>query len=635
MIDLLPPIAPLKRKNNPFKFALITGCALFSLTTLSACQNPGGQNTTKQAIIETQSKALNDWFEARFEDELARSPMTQTYLGRQNAKDKLDDVSQLAMDENAALAQAWLEDLHAGFDIDRVDPATRLSYRLYEYSTQDTLATHEFSDHEYVFQHMSGPHTDLPSFLINFHSVNTVEDAQAYIARLKAVPDFLAQHSERAQTQYETGIRLPRFVYEKITQASKNVITGDPFTPSPDNAPDNAKSKDSPLFADIKKKINALDITGDEKSTLIDQARSALINHVQPSYEKLINMFAIQGAGATDDDGAWKLPRGAAYYQSRLKHYTTTNLTADEIHALGIKEVTRIQSEMQKIMDQVGFEGSLQDFYNFLRTDPQFVFPNTDAGRAQYISEATDIIDEMKAMMDDLFITKPKADMIVKRVEPFREDTAFGAFYNQPALDGSRPGTYYINLRDVSEQPTYLMQALAYHEGIPGHHMQIAIAQELDGLPKFRTLGGYTSYIEGWALYSESLPKELGLYTDPYKDFGRLSMEIFRAARLVVDTGIHAKKWTREQAVQYYLDNIPNPEGDVRAEIDRYIVWPGQATAYKIGMLKIQALRKKAEDALGAEFKIREFHDVVLANGAVPLTILEELVDEWIARKSS
>ena len=284
-------------------------------------------------------------------------------------------------------------------------------------------------------------------------------------------------------------------------------------------------------------------------------------------------------------------------------------------------------------MKQVEFDGSLQEFFTFLRTDPQFTFPNTDAGRDSYITEATAIIDQMKAQSDSLFITKPKADMVVKRVEPFREDTAFGAFYDQPALDGSRPGTYYINLRDVKEQPTYLMQALAYHEGIPGHHMQIAIGMELEGLPKFRTLGGHTSYIEGWALYAEALPAELGLYTDPYKDFGRLSMEIFRAARLVVDTGIHTKKWTREQAVDYYLENIANPEGDIRAEIDRYIVWPGQATAYKIGMLKIQALRAQAETTLGERFDIREFHDVILANGSVPLTILEELVNQWVSEK--
>ena len=288
---------------------------------------------------------------------------------------------------------------------------------------------------------------------------------------------------------------------------------------------------------------------------------------------------------------------------------------------------------MQEIMDRVGFNGSLQDFYDFLRTDPQFTYPNTDEGREAYITDATSIIDDMREQLDDLFLTKPKADMIVKRVEPFREATAFGAFYNSPALDGSRPGTYYINLKDMADQPIFLQQALAYHEGIPGHHMQIAIAQELEGLPKFRTLGGHTAFIEGWALYAEEIPKELGLYTDPYKEFGQLGMEIFRAARLVVDTGIHAKQWDRERAVQYYLENIPNPEGDVRAEIDRYIVWPGQATAYLIGKLKVVELRQKAEEALGEQFDIREFHDAVLTNGSVPLNILEANIDAYIADK--
>jgi uncharacterized protein (DUF885 family) len=290
---------------------------------------------------------------------------------------------------------------------------------------------------------------------------------------------------------------------------------------------------------------------------------------------------------------------------------------------------------MQAIMDRVEFDGTLQDFYGFLRSDPQFTYANDADGRTAYIADATAIIDEMKGQMDALFLTKPKADMIVKRVEPFRESTAFGAFYNSPAIDGSRPGTYYINLKDMADQPTYLQQALAYHEGIPGHHMQIAIAQELKGLPEFRTLGRHTAFIEGWGLYAEEIPKELGLYTDPYKEFGQLGMEIFRAARLVVDTGIHAKKWTREEAVQYYLTNIPNPEGDVRAEIDRYIVWPGQATAYMIGKLKIIELRRKAEAALGEAFDVREFHDAVLTNGSVPLDILEANIDIYISKQKA
>ena len=599
--------------------------AAASALLLSACGVPAKNELSKTEMIAQQSQSLNEWFDARYEDNLARSPMGQTYLGRKAAQDKLDDASQIARDETAALTEQWLKDMRKRFDIDRLDAQSKLSYRLFEFASEDELASHDFSQNEYVFQHMSGPHSNLPSFMINFHTISDVKDAEAYVERLIAIEEYIAQHINRAEIQVASGVVLPQFVYAKLMPAARNVITGAPFS----------AQEDSPLLADFKSKLEAIDIGPVDKQQLIRRAEAALTNSVGPAYQSLIDMFARHEAIATDEDGVWKLPNGEAYYQARLKHYTTTDLTADEIHEIGLTEVARIQDEMREIMTQVEFDGTLKDFYTHLRTDPKFVYPNTDVGREAYIQEATAIIDDMKGRLDSLFITKPKADMIVKRVEPFREDTAFGAFYNQPALDGSRPGTYYINLKDVAEQPKYLAQALAYHEGIPGHHMQIAIGMELEGLPKFRTLGGHTAYIEGWALYAEAVPKELGLYTDPYSDFGRLSMEIFRAARLVVDTGIHSKKWTREQAVKYYLDNIPNPEGDVRAEIDRYIVWPGQATAYKIGMLKIIELRKNAEDTLGEKFDIREFHDVILANGSVPLSVLEELVNEWIETKNN
>jgi len=606
-----------------FLSAVLTPLAA-SVFLLSSCNSPAQKDLSKAQIIADESKALNEWFEARYEDMLTRSPMSQTYLGRTSAQDKLDDASQIAQEESAALTEQWLKDMKKRFDIDRLDEQSKLSYVLYEFSAKDDLASHKFSENEYVFQHMSGPHSDLPSFLINFHNITDIESAENYVERLVATERYLGQYMARAETQLTRGVILPKFVYAKLISAARNVITGAPFD----------SGENSPLMADFKSKIDATDIGPVDKQQLIKRAEAALTNSVGPAYSSLIEMFERHEAIATDDDGVWKLPGGAAYYQARLKHYTTTDLTADEIHEIGLSEVARIQDEMRSIMMQVGFDGTLKAFYEFLRTDPKFVHPNTDVGREAYITEAAAIIDDMKGRLDSLFITKPKADMIVKRVEAFREDTAFGAFYSQPSLDGSRPGTYYINLKDMAEQPKYLAQALAYHEGIPGHHMQIAIGMELQYLPKFRTLGGHTAYIEGWALYAEAVPKELGLYTDPYSDFGRLSMEIFRAARLVVDTGIHSKKWTREQAVKYYLDNIPNPEGDVRAEIDRYIVWPGQATAYKIGMLKIMELRKHAETQLGNAFDIREFHDVILANGSVPLDVLEDLVSDWINTKT-
>jgi uncharacterized protein (DUF885 family) len=312
---------------------------------------------------------------------------------------------------------------------------------------------------------------------------------------------------------------------------------------------------------------------------------------------------------------------------------TTTDMSAEEIHNLGLSEVARIHDEMRTIMQAVGFDGDLQAFFTFMREDPQFYYPDTDEGRAAYLAKAVSIIDTMRARLDDIFVTKPKAEIIVKAVEPFREATAGKAFYQRPSLDGSRPGTYYANLYRMESMPTYQMEALAYHEGIPGHHMQGSIAQELENIPMFRKLGGYTAYSEGWGLYSEFIPKEMGFYADPYSDFGRLSMELWRAARLVVDTGLHDKRWTRQQAIDYLSENTPNSLSDATNAIERYIVMPGQATAYKIGMLEILRLRQHAQEELGDKFDLREYHDVVLANGAVPLSVLGDLVDEWIARK--
>jgi len=606
------------------KKTLLLATALLSLGTaplLAGCLNSGNDTPQREELIIQESQRLNDWFAARYEEQLARSPMSRTFLGLSDGLDRLDDISQTAIDEEVAIAETWLHEMRREFDIDRLDDQTRLSFRLFEADIEDQLATHKVGTNDYIFSHMSGPHTNLPSFLINYNKVGSVEEAQAYISRLRAVKTYLGQAQSRAEAQFEDGVSMPKFVYEKVSTASRNVISGAPFE----------DGVDSPLWSDLQSKIGKLETTDKKKKALLAEAKEALLTSVQPAYISLISMFDTHAGSATKDDGAWKLAGGTHYYNTRLKHYTTTELTSDEIHEIGLKEVARIQGEMQDIMTRVGFDGSLKEFFTFLRTDPQFTFPNTDAGRDAYMAEATQVIDEMRGQLDTLFITKPKANMVVKRVEPFREDSAFGAFYNSPAIDGSRPGTYYINLKDVKEQPKFLMQALAYHEGIPGHHMQLAIAQELEGLPKFRTLGGHTAFIEGWALYSEALPKEIGLYNDPYKEFGQLGMEIFRAARLVVDTGIHAKKWDREKAVQYYLDNIPNPEGDVRAEIDRYIVWPGQATAYMIGKLKIEEIREKAEGELGDDFDIRKFHDTLIANGSVPLSILEELVDDYIA----
>ncbi|GAA72702.1 hypothetical protein P20439_2798 [Pseudoalteromonas sp. BSi20439] len=465
----------------------------------------------------------------------------------------------------------------------------------------------------------------VPAFLINQHQISNVKEANDYIARLNGVPGVFDQLITGLEIRADKNIIAPKFVFPHVIDSSKNIIKGAPFE----------QGEDSTLLADFKRKVNALKIDQAEKDALISKATEALKTAVKPAYSKLINYIAQLEKRADNRDGAWKYPDGEAFYNNALKRTTTTDLTAKEIHAIGLAEVSRIHDEMRAIKDKVGFEGDLNAFMQFMKTDKQFYLANTEAGKAQYLSEAKGLIDNMKTRLDELFIVKPKADMIVKRVEAFREKAAGKAFYQQPAPDGSRPGIYYANLYDMEAMPTYQMEALAYHEGIPGHHMQIAISQELEGVPKFRKFGGYTAYIEGWGLYSELLPKEMGLYEDPYSDFGRLAMELWRACRLVVDTGIHAMKWTRQEGIDYYVNNTPNATSDGVKMVERHIVMPSQATAYKVGMLKILELREAAKKQLGDKFDIRQFHDVVLKNGPVPLNVLENFVDEWVASKQA
>jgi uncharacterized protein (DUF885 family) len=332
--------------------------------------------------------------------------------------------------------------------------------------------------------------------------------------------------------------------------------------------------------------------------------------------------------------GVWKLPDGRAFYEERLAAQTTTDMTADRIHELGLSEVTRISAEMEAIKTEVGFDGSLQEFFTFVREDPRFYYPNTDAGREAYLDTARKHLDFIEQRLPAYFGLLPKAELTVKRVEAFREQPGAAQHYVRGAPDGSRPAIYYAHLIDMGAMPIPLMEVIAYHEGSPGHHLQISVAQELTGIPMFRTQAGFTAYSEGWGLYAERLAKEMGAYADPYSDFGRLTSEIWRAIRLVVDTGLHAKGWTEEQAVEYFMAHSSTSEGQIRAEVKRYIVMPGQATAYKIGMLEILELRARAEAALGDRFDIREFHDTVIGGGALPLSILERRVDEWIGAQT-
>ena len=597
-----------------------------SVALLAGCgpqQTSAPASTTAQtaAVASSESEKANNLFEQIFMDNVRRSPLLQTRLGIKDDYDKWQDLSDEHFQAGLELTRQHLTMLK-GIDQSKLDETTRVSYLLMQQELQQELDDAKWRLYSYPVNQMFGTHSQVPSLLINQHSISSESDAKAYIARLNAVPALFTQLQQQLQKRADAGIIAPKFVFPMVISASENVIKGAPFD----------SGDDSTLLADFRKKVTALDISDAAKKLLLDEASVALLTSVKPAYTGLIQYLQQLEQKAGTEDGVWRFKDGDAFYNNALQRTTTTDLTAEQIHQIGLDEVARIHNEMRAIMEKTGFDGDLKAFFNFMQTDPQFYYPETDEGKAEYLKDATAIIDNMRSRLDELFLVKPKAEMIVKAVEPFREKTAGKAFYQQPSMDGSRPGIYYANLYRMSDMPKYEMEALAYHEGIPGHHMQLAIAQELEDMPKFRRFGGYTAYIEGWGLYTEMLPKEIGLYQDPYSDFGRLAMELWRACRLVVDTGIHAKKWSREQAIQYLQDNTPNTPTAVEKAIERYIVMPSQATAYKIGMLKIVELREKAKTALGDKFDIRQFHDTVLKNGALPLDVLEQMVDEYIAK---
>ena len=575
--------------------------------------------------IKSSSLKVNKFFEKRFNDYVNRKPMFQTRLGIKKDYDKWNDISPIAEEKEIDEAKRSLHWLTDSVNINYLDQSTLLSYKLYKQRIKNQISDYRYRLYNYPLNQMYGMQSDIPAFLINMHKVSTKKDAIDYISRLNGIRGLFQQLEANMKERQKAGLIAPRFVFNHVLDDSKNIITGHPF-----NGPDS-----SALFIDIYSKINLLNISETEKKELVNEARKALLSSVKPAYDSLILLVEELLSSSEEEDGVWRWPEGLAFYENALERTTTTTLSADEIHEYGLKEVSRIHSEMTILKNKVGFKGPLEDFFIELKENDKFYYPQTDEGKNAYIRDAINIIENITQKLDELFITKPKAEMIVKAVEGFREKSAGKAFYQRPAPDGSRPGTYYANMYKMRMMPKYQMEALAYHEGIPGHHMQIAIAQELEGIPKFRKYGGYTSFTEGWGLYSEYLPKELGYYSDPYSDFGRLAMELWRSCRLVVDTGIHSKQWTREQGIDYYTKNTPNDILDCIKMVERHIVMPSQATAYKIGMDRILELRDKARKQLKEKFDIRKFHETILANGAVPLYILEQQIDNMIKENIS
>src|SRR5947207_7503325 len=536
---------------------------------------------------------------------------------------KLSDESPVHQQQ---VIDRWKKDLRQlhEYPLDRQSPSQKLSTHVLDWFLQDQVDGEKWQFHNYPVNQLFGVQNLFPSFMANTHRLFSRQDCDYYLQRLNAVPKKFDQTIEGLQLGEQRQIVPPRFVVEKVLKEMNEFVA----KPVPENI----------LATSFKERATKIDKLSDkDRADFQARVETAIANSVYPAYRKLIDYFNGLLPKTTTDDGVWKLPGGDAFYAYALRDNTTTTLNPNEVHELGLHEVTRIEGEMRGILNANGFAGQpIGASLDKLGKDPRFLFSNDDKGRDEALAEYRRLIDTATERCHQLFLTFPQAEIDIRRVETFKEATAPGAYYQGGAMDGSRPGIFYANLRDMNEVAKWTMPTLAYHEGVPGHHWQISIAQELKGLPQFRKVIPFTAYAEGWALYCEWLAKKADWYdNDPFGDLGRLRDELFRAVRLVVDTGIHAKHWTRDQAIAYMRDKTGMGEKEVKSEIERYIVNPGQACAYKVGMMKIQELRARAQQELGEKFDQREFHDTVLKNGSLPLEILEEQINEYIQKKKA
>jgi uncharacterized protein (DUF885 family) len=536
-------------------------------------------------------------------------------MGLDFHNDDLDDYSVAGTRRDLQRAADNLQMLHR---YDREKLQDQLSYDVLEWFIADAVKGAECAFHSYPVNQSSGVQSGLIDFMISTHRIDSENDARNYLARLGKLGVAVDQIIESLQYREELGIVPPRFVMTHVLREMRELIS-----------PSTAENVLCSHLAEDLDKLDGLDES--TRQELLDEAAHLVKEVVYPAFQRLIDHYAALEPTASTDDGFWKLPNGDACYAQRLRQFTTTSMTPEQVHQVGLQEVTRLRGEMRAILEQLGRDSEdLGTALQALNHDPQMLYPNTDEGRQQILTDYQAIIDEIGAELDSILVKRPAAKVEVKRVPEFMQATAPGAYYSLPAMDGSRPGIFYVNLRNVAEIPKHGMRTLAYHEAIPGHHLQHAVAQELEGAPFFRRVIPFTAYGEGWALYAEQVAAELGFQDDPYDRLGYLTAQMFRATRLVVDTGIHQQRWTRQQAIDYMLANTGMPEPDVVAEVERYIVNPGQACAYMIGFLEIMRLREDARAALGDSFDLREFNQKLLEQGALPLALLRREIEQWL-----
>lgn len=557
------------------------------------------------------TKALHDLFAREWDYQLEQSPTRASQLGDRRWNDRWRDLSMDAIKKRHARNLEVLAQL-AKIDRAKLSVQDQLNYDLFkrEYETSVEESKHRW----YLIPLNQRGGIQSENELADSLRFETLKDYEDWIARLRAFPAYMDQTIALLQEGSKARIVLPKVIMQRIPpQIDRQIVS---------------KPEESPFFKPFNR--FPATIAAADQERLKRDAAAAIAANIIPSYKRFKQFFESEYLPATFDNvGIWQIPQGQEMYAFFVRKFTTTNTTPREVHERGLSEVKRIRDEMQKVMNKVGFKGTLPEFFDFLRTDKQFYYETPE----ELLDAYRAISKEIDPHMVKVFRTLPRMPYGVEPIPDAIAPDTTTAYYRQPAADGSRAGTYFVNLYKPETRPKWEMMALSLHEAVPGHHLQLALAQELGEVPNFRRFGGYTAFVEGWALYAESLGEEMGLYEDPYAKFGQLTYEMWRAVRLVVDTGLHEMRWSRQKAIDYFMNNAPKTELDITNEIDRYIAWPGQALAYKTGELKIKELRRRANSELGAAFDLREFHEVVLGSGAVPLDVLERSVTDWIGRK--
>lgn len=573
------------------------------------------------------SNSLDRYLNDQLAKEMLSSPETLTYLGFDSINfltdhnSKFDDNSSESKYENYIFNKSYLKSLNK---IEREKLGnSKYNLDIQKFNLQNKITSYEsFKYHFNPVSQFFGTHLSVIEFLTDNHKIIDERSVKDYIARITSASTVIENNIQYLKERADNGIFSPRFVYEKASKQISNILSFD--------------VEENPIYLSLQKKISLLNLNKVKEERYLMEAKALLESDFYPSYKKLQIVINNQESLAREMDGVWGLPNGDDYYKHRLRIYTTTDYSPEEIHEIGLELVASIQKEILGILASEGYDMTkkLPSLYKEINNDKRFLFEDSDAGRKKILDRYTDIQNNALKSMDNYFHDIPKAEVIVKRIPIYAEESAAGGYYQSPSLDGKRPGIFYANLFDVKATKTFGMPALSFHEAIPGHHFQNALNQENQNQTVWKKFGYRTSaFGEGWALYAERLAVEIGLVTDPYEMIGSLQSELFRAVRLVIDTGIHNKKWSREKAIDYMIDNVGSERSEATSEVERYIVWPGQACAYMLGRIKIIELRELAKSELGNKFDIKDFHREVLMNGSLPLTVLEEIIQNYITSK--